>query len=76
MFFFGRAYVVALEVERGRARRRLRARTLYPLTAETLARRIAYGGRKGAKAAKRLRAWDRCYETDRAALRRFYGIGP
>lgn len=42
---------------------------------ETLQRRIAYGGRKGQKAAKRVAFMSRFFATDRAELRAHFGVG-
>lgn len=47
------------------------------VSVETLQRRIAYGGRKGASARRRLlRMLPHCYITDREELKRFFFHNP
>jgi hypothetical protein len=43
---------------------------------ETLQRRIAYGGRKGRRAAKRVRAISRHLVTDRDVCQQVFGLLP
>lgn len=42
---------------------------------ETLQLRIAYGGKKGWKAAKRVAFMSRFFATDRSELRAYFGVG-